>query len=45
MNHKDEDWLEAKKRYHLSETHIVIAKELGMNSKKFGSLADHKQEP
>jgi len=25
--------------------HIQMAKELGMNPKKFGKLANHKQEP
>ena len=38
-------WIEAKKRYRLSDTHIQMARELGMNPKKFGSLANHKQEP
>lgn len=45
MKPKDKDWLEAKKRYHLTDTHIRMAKELGMNPRKFGSLANHKQEP
>lgn len=34
-----------KKRYHLSKEVIQMAKELGLNPKKFGSLANHKQEP
>lgn len=38
-------WIEAKKRYRLSDIHIQMARELGMNPKKFGSLANHKQEP
>ncbi|OPY67802.1 MAG: hypothetical protein A4E57_02121 [Syntrophorhabdaceae bacterium PtaU1.Bin034] len=44
MKPKDKDWIEAKKRYHLTDTHIRMAKELGMNPRKFGSLANHKQE-
>ena len=38
-------WIEARKRYHLSHTHIQMARELGLNPKKFGSLANTKQEP
>ena len=38
-------WIDAKKKYHLSNVHIQMAQELGMNPKKFGSLANHKQEP
>ena len=37
-------WIEARKRYHLSHEQIQMARELGMNPKKFGSLANHKQE-
>lgn len=40
-----EAWLEAKKKFHLSDTQIQMACELGMNPKKFGKLANHKQEP
>ena len=38
-------WIEAKRRYRLSNMHIQMARELGMNPKKLGSLANHKQEP
>ena len=38
-------WIEARKRYHLSHGQIQMARELGMNPKKFGKLANHKQEP
>lgn len=38
-------WIEARKRYHLSHAHIQMARELGLNPKKFGSLANTKQEP
>lgn len=44
MTTQNKAWIEAKKRYHLTDTHIKIAKELGMNPKKFGGLANHKQE-
>ena len=38
-------WIDARKRFHLSHAHIQMARELGMNPKKFGSLSNHKQEP
>lgn len=44
MGRKIEDWIKAKKKYRLSDAHIQMARELGMNPKKFGSLANNKQE-
>ena len=41
---KLEEWLKAKKKYRLSDAQIQMARELGMNPKKFGSLANHKQQ-
>ncbi len=38
-------WLEARKKFHLSHAQIQMARELGMNPKKFGNKANHKQEP
>ncbi len=38
-------WVEARKRFHLSHAHIQMARELGLNPKKFGGLANHEQEP
>jgi len=38
-------WINARKRYLLSHAHIEMARELGMNPKKFGKIANHKQEP
>ena len=45
MTDKNKKWIDAKKRFRLSDTHIQMVRELGMNPKKFGSLANHKQEP
>ena len=42
---KNKKWIEAKKKFRLSNMHIQMARELGMNPKKFGGLANHKQEP
>jgi hypothetical protein len=38
-------WVDARKRYKLSDAHIQMARELGMNPKKFGKLDNHDQEP
>jgi hypothetical protein len=38
-------WIDARKRFRLSDAHIQMARELGMNPKKFGKIANHKQEP
>ena len=38
-------WIEARKRYHLSHAQVQMARELGMNPKKLGGKANHKQEP
>lgn len=38
-------WIEAKKRHRLSQAHIQMARELGMNPRKFGGIDIHRQEP
>jgi hypothetical protein len=38
-------WIEARKRFHLSHAQVQMARELGMNPRKLGSLDNHKQEP
>ena len=42
---KDQIWIDTRKRFHLSDIHIQMARELGLNPKKFGKLANHRQEP
>ncbi len=37
-------WIDARKRFHLSHAQIQMARELGMNPKGFGKLANHRQE-
>ena len=39
------NWIEARKRFHLSHAHVQMARELGMNPKKFGKFDNHRQEP
>lgn len=38
-------WVDARKRFHLSHAHVQMARELGMNPKKLGGIANHRQEP
>ncbi len=45
LNQKLQFWIQARKRYRLSHTHVQMARELGMNPKKLGGLANHDQEP
>jgi hypothetical protein len=44
MNIKNEEWMTAKRKYRLTDVQIQMARELGMNPKKFGGLATHRQE-
>jgi hypothetical protein len=45
ISEKYQIWIDVRKRYHLSDVHIQMARELGMNPKKFGKIANEKQEP
>src|ERR687898_934222 len=38
-------WIDARRQWNLSHMQVQMARELGMNPKKFGKLANHKQEP
>ena len=38
-------WIDARKRYRLSHAHVQMARELGLNPKKLGKIANQKQEP
>jgi hypothetical protein len=38
-------WIEARSRHRLSHAHVQMARELGMNPKKLGSIDNHDQEP
>jgi hypothetical protein len=37
-------WIDARRRHHLSHAQIQMAREMGMNPKKFGKIDNHKQE-
>ena len=45
LSPKYQIWIDARKKFKLSHAHIQMARELGMNPKKFGKLANHQQEP
>ena len=38
-------WVEARAKYRLSHAQIQMARELGLNPKKFGNLSSNKQQP
>jgi len=39
-----QDWIAARRRFHLSHAHVEMARELGMNPRKLGKLDNHDQE-
>ena len=40
-----EKWIIAQKKHHLSDKHVQMARELGLNPNKLGKIDNHKQEP
>jgi hypothetical protein len=38
-NQKMQEWIDARKRHHLSHVQVQMARELGMNPMKLGKLA------
>jgi hypothetical protein len=44
-NQKMQEWIDARKRHHLSHVQVQMARELGMNPVKLGKLDNHEQEP
>ena len=38
-------WIDARTRHHLSDAHVQMARELGLNPKKLSKLDNHGQEP
>ncbi len=38
-------WIDARSRHGLSHAHVQMARELGLNPKKLGSIDNHDQEP
>lgn len=44
LSPKYQVWIDARKKFRLSHAHIQMARELGINLKKFGKLNNHHQE-
>lgn len=42
---KLEKWIVARKKHQLSDKHVQMARELGLNSDKLGKMDNHNQEP
>ena len=40
-----EKWMAAQKRHHLSDRHVQMARELGLNPDKLWKIDNHRQEP
>lgn len=38
-------WAEARRRHRLSDAHVAMARELGLNPAKLGRIDNHQQEP
>lgn len=43
-SNKEQYWPIAAKKYKLSCRHVDMAKKLGLNPKKLGSISNHKQQ-
>jgi aminoglycoside 6'-N-acetyltransferase I len=41
----ERQWIEARERHRLSDAHVQMARELGLNPRKLGSIDNHRQEP
>jgi hypothetical protein len=44
LSDKDRQWIEARRRHRLSDAHVQMARELGMNPKTLGGIDNHRQE-
>jgi hypothetical protein len=43
--HKFHPWINARKKFRLSDAHIQMARELGLSPKRFGKYADRQNQP
>ena len=44
-NQQVQEWIDARRRRHLSHSQVQMARELGLNPAKLGKIDNHKQEP
>ena len=40
-----EVWIEIRRRFRLTDAQVQMAQELGLNPRKVGKIANHRQEP
>ena len=45
LDPKLQAWITARQRHRLSHAHVQMARELGMNPTRLGSIDNHRQEP
>jgi len=45
LSPKYQVWVDARTKFRLSHAQIQMARELGLNPRKLGSMANHRQEP
>ena len=45
LDRRQQEWVAARKRHHLSHAHVQMAAELGMDPRSLGKLDNHRQEP
>ena len=43
LSEKYQLWVDARRQYHLSDVGIQMARELGMDTKKFGKIVNERQ--
>src|SRR5438876_12071869 len=44
-NQQMQEWIDARRRRHLSHSQVQMARELGWNPAKLGKIDNHKQQP
>ena len=44
-NQKMQEWIDVRRRHHLSHAQVQMARELGMNPMKLGKLDNHEVPP
>src|ERR1700675_5071757 len=44
-NQQVQEWIDARRRRHLSHSQVQMARELGLNPAKLGKIDNHKQQP
>lgn len=42
---KYQEWITARTKFGLTNAHVQMAREMGMNPRTFGKIANHEQEP